>query len=299
MASNYQHALVSYCTTPAAKETHEHYGEASYRGDEIKAFIKATCVAMGAVHHNTGHDSATIYRPGDTHVMGDIGYKDVRVKSRGASETMRQYFVRTSTIRNEKYRDTLWQHNIIATKSMKNAVAHAVDWLKPIHAADSIRLTSVAARTIIDKSVHEHAEKVKGLFKQLFGESTYGNKFDLPIYNELRYITFASPELNKLLTEFNENLNGWRDAKSIAQRGIHYVGLTDNYGQLVADVARCEALGHSTKISDIMRFPAMGLPEWVQGRVAVLQMMSPQTYVPGVGLRVDDKIFYVMEDEVE
>lgn len=300
METPYKNALVSHCTTPEAKGRHENYENAHpRRSNEMRAFINATCAALGAVHHNISYDAATIYRPGDTHVMGDIGYQDVRVRSRGVSELPRQYFVRAATIKNEKYRAKLWQHNIIATKVMKNAVTYAVDVLKPVSAADSIELTAVETRSIIDAAVGEHDGKVKGVFKKLFGENTYGNKFDLPIYNELRYITFVSPELNKLVAELHENVKGWRDAKRIAQRGIHYVGLTDNYGQLVADMARCEALGYSTKIRDLMRVPAMELTEWAQGRLAVLQMMQPQTYVPGVGLRVDDKIFYIMEDEVE
>jgi hypothetical protein len=40
--------------------------------------------------------------------------------------------------------------------------------------------------------------------------------------------------------------------------------------------------------------PATELPEWAQGRIAVLQMMAPETYVRGVGVRLDDKVFYAI-----
>jgi hypothetical protein len=41
---------------------------------------------------------------------------------------------------------------------------------------------------------------------------------------------------------------------------------------------------------------ATALPDWMRGRIAVLQMAEPGIYVDGVGLRMDDKVYYIMED---
>ena len=299
MAYRYQPNLVSIYRDPAnaAQEQHEHYERADYRAKEIRAFIEATCKALGAVHHNLDYGSAVIYRPGDTHVLGEIGFKDIRVKGKGASAPT--YYVRARTIANTKYRDTVWQHNAIATKSLKSAVKHAEDYFKPVPALEAIRLTSGKARSIVDKAVSVHFDVVRNAYRQLFGDSGYGNAFDKPIFKELRHTTFISPEVNKLVGELNVGLDAWREAKGIAEHGIHYVALTDNYGQLVADTAHCGTLGYDHKTSEVTRLAASELPEWVQGRLAVLQMLEPENYVQGVGLRLDDKIYYIMGDKVD
>ena len=299
MAYRYQPSLVSDYTRDdhSVREQHEHYEGAFYRADQIKDFIKATCKALGAVHYNIDYASAVIYRPGDTHVLGEIGYKDIRVKGKGESAPV--YYVRARTIANEKYRDTIWQHNAIATKSMKNAVKHAEDYFKPVPALEAIRLTSGKARSIVDKAVSVHFDVVRNAYRQLFGDSGYGNAFDKPIFQELRHTTFISPEVNKLVGELTEGLDVWREAKSITAHGIHYVALTDNYGQLVADTAHCGTLGYDHKTSEVTRFAASELPEWVQGRLAVLQMLEPENYVQGVGLRLDDKCYYILGDKVD
>ena len=299
MAYRYQPSLVSIYRdlVDAAQEQHEHFEQATFRAKEIKAFIEATCKALGAVHRNLDYGSAVIYRPGDTHVLGEIGFKDIRVKGKGESAPV--YYVRARTIANTKYRDTVWQHNAIATKSLKSAVKHAQDYFKPVSALEAIRLTSGRARSIVDKAVSVHFEVVRNAYRQLFGDSGYGNAFDKPIFQELRHTTFISPEVNKLVGELNVGLDAWREAKGIAEHGIHYVALTDNYGQLVADTAHCGMLGYDHKTSEVTRFVASELPEWVQGRIAVLQMLEPENYVQGVGLRLDDKIYYIMGDKVD
>lgn len=299
MAYRYQPSLVSDYTRDdhVVREQHEHYEIAGYRAQEVRAFIKATCEALGAVHYNLDYASAAIYRPGDTHVLGEIGFKDIRVKGKGASAPT--YYVRARTIANTKYRDTVWQHNAIATKSLKNAVKHAEDYFRPVPALEAIRLTSGKARSIVDKAVSVHFDVVRNAYRQLFGDSGYGNAFDKPIFQELRHTTFISPEVNKLVGELNVGLDAWREAKGIAEHGIHYVALTDNYGQLVADTAHCGTLGYDHKTSEVTRLAASELPEWVQGRLAVLQMLEPENYVQGVGLRLDDKIYYIMGDKVD
>ena len=299
MAYSYQPSLVSIYRdlVDAAQEQHEHFEQATFRAKEIKAFIEATCKALGTVHRNLDYGSAVIYRPGDTHVLGEIGFKDIRVKGKG--ESAPTYYVRAQTIANEKYRDTIWQHNAIATKSLKNAVKHAVDYFRPVSASEAIRLTSGKARSIVDKAVSVHHDVVRNAYRQLFGDSGYGNAFDKPIFQELRHTTFISPEINKLVGELTEGLDVWREAKGIAEHGIHYVALTDNYGQLVADTAHCGMLGYDHKTGEVTRSAASELPEWMQGRLAVLQMLEPENYVQGVGLRLDDKIYYIMGDKVD
>lgn len=299
MVFRYTPNLVSQYTdlNTAAAASHAHYEGVSFRATETRAFIKAACEALGATHFNIDYASAVLYRPGETHVLGEIGFKDVRVKGGGASAP--SYYVRAKGIRNDKYRDTVWQHNIIATKSMKNAVKHAVEHLTSTTPKEAMALTANLARTIIERAVAKHYETSRDAYRQLFGDSGYGNTFELPIYSELRYTPFSSPQLNQLVHELVKHIDTWREAKSITEKGIHYVGMTGNDEQMVVDVAHCGSRAYNHEEATVTRYSAAEIPEWVQGRIAVLQMVERGTYVPGVGLRLDDRVYYIMEDSAE
>lgn len=297
MASIYKPALVSEYNTPRARESHAYYDSSYYREGKTTEFIDAVCKALGGVdYHNKDHDIAVIYRPGDIHAMAEIGYKDIRVKS--YSTPVKHYFVRANSIENPKYKADSWRYHMIVTNSMKNAIKCAVEHIKPISAVDSLKLTIDVAVRPIEGDLGELNTKARGWFRKLVGESGYGNSFDTPLLRELRNVTFPSAELNYTVAEFSKAVDEWRGAKELYSNPVHFVGLSDNYGQIVADVARCKVgYGVYPQITDPTRIAATQLPEWMQGRITVLQMVKPETYVAGVGLRLDDKVFYIMGDE--
>lgn len=297
MTFRYRPKLVSMYTTPAALESHEYYDRISYRAPEFKVFKDAVASAMGDVRfHNIDYASAVVYRKGDIHALGEIGYKDVRVKGGGSSAP--SYYVTAPGIVNENYRSTVWQHAIIATKSMKNAVKQAAERLKRVAPQDSANLTIEDARRIIDKGVTGAHDGARAIFRNLTGEAGYSNKFDNEFFKELRGVTFISAELNQQMSKFYAELDAWREAKGVVEQGVHYVGLSDNYGQLVADTGRC-VMGYGAKAEEVTRVAASELPDWMQGRIAVLQLVEPDTYVQGVGLRLDDKVYYILQGDEE
>lgn len=297
MAYRYRPKLVSMYTTPAALEGHEYYNHTSYRALEFRAFKDAVADAMGDVcFHNLDYAAAVVYRKGDIHTLGEIGYKDVRVKGGGSSAP--SYYVTAPGIVNENYRDSIWQHAIIATKSMKSAVKQAVERLKRVAPQDSANLTIEDARRAIEKGVTSAHDGARAIFRNLTGEAGYGNKFDSELFKELRGITFISAELNQQMSKFYAEVDAWREAKEVVDKGVHYVGLSDNYGQLVADTGKC-VMGYGAKAEEVTRVAASELPDWMQGRIAVLQLVEPDTYVQGVGLRLDDKVYYILQGDGE
>ncbi len=296
MGYTYKPNLVSlYANSP--RSHHLEYERPYYRQETFKAFVTAVCEALGgASYHNVDYASAVIYHPGEVHARGVVGYKDVRVKGGGTSDP--KFYVQAMGIANSNYRDSNWQHSILSTKTMKSGVKLAVEHLKPIEPHKSFALTSEVARRVISDTVGDANTEARKFFRMLTGESSYGNDFNTAFIRELRNITFVSPEVNQNMANFFNAVDTWKEAKAIAERGLQYVAFMDNYGQLVADTADV-----TTKLymaaGDFTRIPAEALPEWVQGRIAVLQLVEPETYVQGVGLRLDDKVYYVSKEGVE
>ena len=291
MTDMYKPDLVSEYTTPRARETHEYYEQSLYRDKELAAFIEAVCKALGGVsYHNTNHEIATIYRPGDIHAMGEIGFRDIRIKVSGAA--VKQYYVRSNTIESSKYKSG-WRHSMLSTKSMTAAVKYAVEHIKPTTALVSLKLTIDDAVRPIEGDITELNSTARTHFRKLTGESGYGNSYKTMLFRELRNITFLSPELNHTVAEFYKAVDEEQAAKDLFSSPMHFVGLSDNYGQLVADIAKCKVgYGQRAELTTPTRMPATELPEWIQGRISVLQMVAPETYVRGVGVRLDDKVFY-------
>ena len=293
MTDMFKPDLVSEYTAPRARETHEYYEQSLYRDKELVAFIEAVCAALGGVsYYNKSHDVAMIYRPGDIHAMGEIGFRDIRIKVSGAA--VNQYYVRSNTIESPKYKSG-WRHTMLSTKSMTAAVKYAVDYIKPTTALASLKLTIDDAVRPIEGDITELNTTARTHFRKLTGESGYGNSYKTMLFRELRNITFASAELNHTIAEFYAAVDQVQAAKDLYSRPVHFIGLSDNYGQLVADVATCKVgYGIAPELTVPTRIPAAELPEWAQGRIAVLQMMAPETYVRGVGVRLDDKVFYAI-----
>ena len=276
---------------------HLEYERPYYRQETFKTFVTAVCEALGgASYHNIDYASAVIYHPGEVHARGVVGYKDVRVKGGGSSDP--KFYVQAMGIANSSYRVSNWQHNILSNKTMKGGVKLAVEHLKPIEPHKSFALTSEVARQVISTSIGDANAEARKFFKALTGESSYGNTFNSEFFRELRNITFVSQEVNQNIASFFAAVDMWKESKAIAERGLQYVAFMDNYGQLVADTARVSTSPYMTS-GDFTRIPAEALPEWVQGRTAVLQLVEPETYVQGVGLRLDDKVYYISKEGIE
>lgn len=299
MAYTYKPNLVSlYANSP--RSHHLEYERPYYRQETFKAFVTAVCEALGgASYHNVDYSSAVIYHPGEVHARGIVGYKDVRVKGGGTSDP--KFYVQAMGIANDNYRNSIWQHSILSTKTMKSGVKLAVEHLKPIEPHKSFALTAEVARRVISESIGDANAEARKFFRMLTGESSYGNAFTTEFFRELRNVTFVSQEVNQNMTSFFAAVDKWNESKAIAERGLQYVAFMDNYGQLVADTADTAVGGGNNYLTagDFTRIPAEALPEWVQGRIAVLQLVEPETYVQGVGLRLDDKVYYISKEGVE
>jgi hypothetical protein len=283
-----------------SREMHEHRARTSYRHAEMRDFVTAVCEALGgASHYNFDNNTAFIYRPGDTHVLGEIGFADLRLRKVGKEKLA--YYVRTANIHNPKISTDNWKHNTVSTDKLSTAVKLAVKHLKTLDVRDAVEATCAEVRNIITKDRNVLSRHVRDKMQDLLGFYVYSDH-DLSkgIFKELRNITFASEELNRDKDKLYNDAAAVAEFDRYLERGLTYVAFSDNYGQLVADVVHLPVdAAAEPKSSPTIRMAATELPEWAQGRTAVLKLVANNTHIQGVGVRVDDRVFYICTGEYE
>lgn len=281
-----------------SREMHEYRGRSTYRSAEMREFVTAVCEALGGASHYN-HDTATafIYRPGDTHVLGHIGVSDLRLRKVGKEKLV--YYVRTTNIKNPKIRADDWRHNTMSSDKLSKAVKLAVDHLKPLGVIDAINMSYADVQSIIGKDRDVISRSVRDKMQDILGFYAYSvGDLNTDIFKELRNITFASEELNRDKDNLYSRIDEMAEFDRYTERGLTYVAFSDNYGQLVADMAHLKPDAELTRTLPI-RVAATELPEWAQQRTAVLKLVANNTHIQGVGVRVDDRVFYICAGEYE
>ena len=286
--------LVSALTSEEHQKKDEYF-QGVYHSPQFDDLMQAVGEALRDVKFcRIGPNTAVVYREGDTHALGEIGYKNTKSKGNGDPT----YYVLSRRIKNEKYRDSNWQHNIISSKALKTAVKAASTYLVPLTCEEAVRVTRDVPRQVIAEAVGKFQFAARQAFKDLTGEAGFGTNMNSEFMRELKHHVFVSPDLNQKARTFYAAFDAWKEAENATKGGVYYVGITDNYGQQVVDMARVNmSFPYTEECFD--RAPAEAVADWVKGRVAVLSMTPMQHYVSGVGLRLDDRIFYVVGETEE
>lgn len=290
--------MVSQLQSEHARERHLAYESSNYQSHNFKLFKKDVSTALRGVEFcDIGPNVSVVYRPGDIFALGEIGYKNTKAKGGGEVS----YYVQARGIVNAKYKDSSWQHHIVATKVLKSAVKAASTHLRALSAEDAARETVSAAHGIIRETVDKARNAATKAYRDLTGNTPYSGSMHNEFMAELRLVQFINPALNQASAAFYEAHDTMLDAEKAAARPIWFMGLSDNYGQVVVDAVRLD-------MGSIYSNPVVGYPtrvelsavsDWVRGRISVLSMVAPNTYVQGVGLRLDDRIFYIVEEDTE
>ncbi len=295
MSAGYKPMRVSDAAAKRLESTHSYYEKSHYRDAAMTAFIAAIHAEMGDVHHcNTAANTSVIYRPTDIHVLGEIGYRDMRLRKVGGEKPL--LYIRGYNIKNSKIGVSYWQHNTYSHASLKRMVSLAVEHLKPLPAEQSAKLCGSEAKLLFDEALRGVSYPMHRLSKDFFGEPFYSGDFDSKLIAELRDVTFKSPGLVAAAAAFYTGLDKLIAMQRSLSTNMYYVALADNYGQQVIDIVPYAEDGMFS--SGSRRIPMHRMPEWIHRRLAVIQMVAPNTYIQDVGLRLDDRVFFIVGDEV-
>lgn len=283
---------VSQLTTEDASDMDERFKNAHHYS-QFDDLMAAVGNALRDVEfHRTSPNVAVVYRKGDIFALGEIGYKNT--KSKGNGELT--YYVQSRRIKNDKYRDSSWQHHIVTTKVLKTAVTAASTYLVPFNCEEAVEVTRDVVRQLIANQMSKCHAKAREAYRSLTGEAGYSTNMENEFILELRGHKFVSPRLNAASEDYYAAYDEWKDAASATKGGVYYLGISDNYGQQVADMAHV-SMDWPYDANYFDRVPAESVADWARGRVAVLNMVPPLKYVQGVGVRLDDRTFYVVGEK--
>lgn len=281
---------------------HEFYESSTVRPEPFLAFRAAAAKQLGGDvrFHNIDYASALVYRPGDIYTLGEIGYKDLRVKPKAAHQASKPtLYIRARGIQNSKYKLSAFQHRALPANTLKAALKLVDTWFVHPDAKYTAMQAMEAARKVVSREISATHDLVRAIWRKLVGDSGYGSNFDGVLWAALRGTALLDRRVNSMLAEFYEAYDVWFEAKAQADKPFAFIGLRQHDDLLLADVAPTTLNTHNFKVGDVRCVRASRLPETTQGRIAVLQMTAPETYVQGVGLRLDDKLFFVVGDEAE
>ena len=242
----------------------------------------------------TPRDARTswVYMPHDVLPMGWVGFGDFRYS---ASENIDSYVVHSRCIENAKYNggeQSRMKMSTNRTVALRNAKKFLRSY-SPVEVTKALsRIPKEAAREV-EQGTRTGQDK---LYRKLFGA---GYKQELPaVANELRTLletghTFMDKSVETDLRAYFAAADEHEAKKQ--DLDMYCVIASERMGKQVFEVVEANKIkGWSPKISDeVARYDDTALPEELAGRMAVLSMCAVEQYVPDVGVRAAENVFYV------
>ena len=247
---------------------------------------------------------AWVYRKGDTHALGKIGFGDMQK----GDPTTAKYGVNARHIVNRKFRDDSPYYYVLATGNMQLAVKNAAKYLVPFTACESM----FSVRTMFSDKAGQEKQRMGKLADKAYEHAVKDNELGMyramesRLMKELRVLvangySFADPSLTEELTTFFTSVDAFKELEGIQSKPLYYVRITENFGQLIGQVVLVDWSKYryfrEQDTGTLLNTEAQQLPEFILGKIAVLGMVEPNTYVAGVGMRADERQFFVMGDE--
>ena len=268
-------------------------------------YAKLVCKELrGTSYAMKDHKSVWIYREGDTHVMGWVGYGDWQT-----TQTSKSQFVMYAPFHeNRKYREDNNQYRMAMFNDRDKAIKKAKALFRSYTVGESAcALNNQSASKITD--VQSHASKAyKDAGKPL--------GLDISSYNPTKHVLIdefkallASGHLF-LRTEVGINMKAFCDAYDLFERRkaleipVMYVDMvTDRFGDKIYRLARLKNGRHYSpnpykEVTSEEHCQQSDVPQWVVDRVSTLQIVDDETYVEGVGYKHCDNAYTIHVDEV-
>jgi len=233
--------------------------------------------------------SLYVYLPNDLYALGWVGYNDYRIEGEGTYKTIAVY---SHTIRNDKYSSHNDQHHMLMSTNPKRAIKNALSHLRPYTPKE---LNDCFAYPVVRKvrdTNRENQEKVENAQTAV----TQHNQLQV----ELRAVVasgyqFVDADFGSKVAAFLNEVDEY--ALQTSEVHMFFVRAYMLNDQQMFDVTFLEN-AHNTwdyKVSTepAERYTADTLPEHLSGKLSVLMMCELDEYVDGVGIRMNDGVFYV------
>lgn len=268
--------------------------EAQYAGNlmllELRRAVEASIPGCRTTLYSNRR--AWVYMPEDPVAMGEIGYG--LFSRKGSAST---YMVYSRTVTNKKYSDRNEQHHMILSKSLKNTVTSAKTYLRSVPIQEVALSDATFARHASGTAQNAVRATLSVQQRALFGVSYMQLTPPSPVLEALLRIIETNPDAldPSLVTDIQTYMDTVAEHSSLSQGyNADFVAITqDSLGQRVTVVPVDNMHAYTPKAYEPQVFYGSDVPEHIAGKVAVLSMVAPDTYVPGVGYRHKAGMFYV------
>jgi hypothetical protein len=238
------------------------------------------------------------------YALGWVGWGDFNISSGAYKPT---FGISSRLITNNKYKSHQDEYRMVMPHNVRSALKAAKTHLRPY-------TTLEIGHVIFDQFFPEYrkererlADELRKFSGSMLNRQSVSNNTFEKTFKELRHlkqlgVTFATDvfdEAYRLLDGAEAALNELMTYKPCA----HFVRIERGALPLVHVVVSTKRL-----VQDNEKFGTMvetftyspdsdPVPDWVEGRVATLQILEPKTYVPGVGYKYDNEHFFLEDND--
>lgn len=234
---------------------------------------------------------AWVYMPDDHYAMGAVGYGNFSRNGRGGHT----YAVRSRNIANGKYSDGSDQHRMLMSSNSSVAVKNAKKYLRRLSPQELVSQSHEYLREAIGVMRSNARQVLMEKEVKLFGTNLPRRK-DAAVIAELKHLVmsghaFLDASLSERLTEYFALYAENDDTQQ--PYSMLFVAVSRSGDKQRFDIVPVDnAENHWPKVGEPETFYD-DVPEHVLGRLAVLSMVEIGTFVPGVGFKHTEGLFYV------
>ena len=273
---------------------------------ELLAFTQALKKAMPKVKffaHNFGYlndaqvhvcEEVFVYMDDFPCDLGRISWAD-NGASKGAQQ--RTYGVYSRKIQNAKYAQHRDQHHMVMTNDLDKAVKNARKHLVPY--------TTRELAQVFYEPLHEKVSRVLDTVKTKAHEGArdiVNNR--MAILQEIEFlkkqgVQFVTPEFRELSEKIEQLLSDYREqeARKVSAFFVRFKQIGDTTYADMQEVHNIREIRWDVKMNttdaQAISCSADELPQDIAGQIAVLNILENEGYVSGVGMKIDDKTYWV------
>ena len=264
----------------------------------------------GTTFANKDDKSLYVFMKGEYMCMGWIGYGDF-LATVNAEEN--SFVVYSRHIQNMKYSDySSEQHYMVQSVNMGTAIKNCKKYLRNYNTVEMADIQLSDVKHHATKRVGEMDRDARNQINNVLETSTYKPETS-GVFNTLRHVLksgfeFPDKEFKDKLVQMYNKYDEYLRNKS-APVNMLYVKVYERLGKRtfdVVDIGRVAtgkeqdaSLHYRTlKEKPLQKYDDDTLPEYLIGKISVLSMVEPNTYVDDVGFRSKiENTFYVVRDD--
>lgn len=284
----------SYDGMAVSKETKEFLSEVQKAMPHVKFVASNDTVETDAQTGKRCHVMSSFLVTMDDcpYEIGRIGFGDFSATKNGKPT----YVVHSRKICNPKFREGRDQFNMVMTSDVKKAITNAKKYLIPFstkelatYSYDSIASNSKTALTHARNQMTNTLDPInyaKDLWiKELLNLKSQG-------------VTFVTQQFHDIMKVLPERVDIFNEENNKKVYGL-FVRLYNIGEDTYIDVQRVNDIRNKSQsfVSDMQTFSMSLAPQDILGGVATLAILEPNQYVTNVGMKVDEKHYWIERSE--